>query len=75
MTRVVTIPGIDPSSAGSEPSRPSQVPSMAQNSTLRHRNFQASALGSRVVDRQAIGLSLMALEPWQVGIVASLSWR
>jgi hypothetical protein len=41
----------------------------------RGRDFQARAIGNRVVDRQGIELSLVALQPWQAAIVASLSWK
>jgi hypothetical protein len=41
----------------------------------RGRDFQASLIGDRFSNRQAIEPSLVALQPWQVRIVTSLSWR
>jgi hypothetical protein len=40
---------------------------------VRGRDFRAAAIGNRVVDRQGIEPSLVAHQPWQAGITASLS--
>jgi hypothetical protein len=42
---------------------------------VRGLDFQARAIGARVVGRQGMEASLVALEIWKAGIEASLSWR
>ena len=42
---------------------------------MRDRDFQASVIGDRIVDRQGIEPFLVAFRPWQAGIMASLSCK
>jgi hypothetical protein len=65
--------GIDPWQVRYEPTMPGYLACGGADPSARDRDFQASVVGDRVIDRQASEPLLVAFQPRQAGIMASLS--